>query len=109
MPTSRNARGVDVMCFSLDGKKKLLLQVKSLTKRNPVPLGTDPEKFMGDFWVIVTEAICDKPICYILTPKQVRSMAHRGEKDGKVSYWLQPKSYAVPTFLEKWDQIGPGC
>lgn len=109
MPTSRNARGVDVMCFSLDGETKLLLQVKSLTKRNPVPLGTAPEKLMGDFWVIVTGATCDKPICYILTPKEVKRMAHRGEKDGKVSYWLQPRQYAVEEFCEQWDRIGPGC
>jgi len=109
MPTSRNARGVDVMCFSLDGKAKFLLQVKSLSKRNPVPLGNDPEKFMGDFWVIVTEAISDKPTCYILAPDQVKAMAHKGVKDGKVSYWLQPKQYAVPEFCEQWNRIGCGC
>lgn len=60
MPTSRNARGVDVMCFSLDGKRTLLLQVKSLSRRKPpVPLGKDVENFMGDFWVIVTEATAE--------------------------------------------------
>ncbi|NLX99275.1 MAG: hypothetical protein GXY83_24320 [Rhodopirellula sp.] len=56
MPTSRNARGVDVMCFSLDGKKKLLLQVKSLSKRNPLMLGADLGRLMGDFWIIVVRA-----------------------------------------------------
>ena len=34
MPTSRNAKGIGVMCFSLGGKRTLLLQVKSLSKRN---------------------------------------------------------------------------
>ena len=107
MPTSRNAKGVDVMCYSLDGKTKLLLQVKSLTRRNqPVPLGKDTDRFMGDFWVIVTEATSDKPTCYILTPEQVKDKAHRGKRDGKVSYWLQPKQYAE--FCEQWKRIGSG-
>ncbi len=96
------------MCFSLDGHAKYLLQVKSLSKRNPVPLGNDRDKFMGDYWIIVTGATCDKPTCYILTPAQVGRMAHRGEKNGKVSYWLQPKQYAVDEFREKWDLIGMG-
>jgi hypothetical protein len=74
-----------------------------------VPLGNDPEKFMGDYWVIVTEATAEKPTCYILTPGQVKSMAHRGEKNGKVSYWLQPKQYALAEFCEQWSLIGPGC
>lgn len=64
---------------------------------------------MGDFWVIVTKATCEQPTCYILTPEQVRDMAHKGEKDGKVSYWLQPKQYAVAEFCEQWDRIGSGC
>jgi hypothetical protein len=110
MPTSRNARGVDVMCFSLDGKNTLLLQVKSLSRRKaPVPLGKDVEGFMGDYWIIVTEATADKPTCYILTPEQVRSMAHKGEKDGRISCWLPHKRYAVEEFCEQWNRIGPGC
>ena len=110
MPTSRNARGVDVICFSMDGKRKLLLQVKSLSRQKPpVPLGKDTEKLMGDYWVIVTEALTEKPSCYILTPHQVQRMAHRGEKDGRISYWLQPKQYAVQDYLEKWELIGRGC
>ncbi len=41
MPTSRNARGIDVMCFSMDGTRMLSVQVKSLSKKNPVPIGVD--------------------------------------------------------------------
>ena len=108
MPTSRNAKGIDVMCFSLGGKRTLLLQVKSLSKRNPVPLGNSVEKFMGDYWIIVTKATCDTPVSFILTPDQVKSRAHRGEKNGKVSFWLQPKDYAVEDFQEKWELIGLG-
>lgn len=40
MPTARNARGIDVVAYSRDGNRYLGLQVKSLSKRAPVPLGT---------------------------------------------------------------------
>lgn len=108
MPTSRTARGVDVMCFSTDGKKKLLLQVKSLSKKNPVPLGKSLDRLMGDFWVIVTKATSTNPTCFILTPDQVKKMHHKGVKDGEDSYWLQPKQYAVDAYREKWEHIGRG-
>ena len=40
MPTARNARGIDVVAYSRDGKRYIGIQVKSLSKRVPVPLGT---------------------------------------------------------------------
>ncbi len=86
----------------------LTIQVKSLSKRNPVPLGNDLDKIMGDFWIIANSLGTGKPETFILLPHEVRAMAHRGEKDGKVSYWLQPKQYAIEEFEEKWDGIGNG-
>lgn len=108
MPTSRNARGVDVVCFSMDGHKMLTFQIKSLSKRNPVPLGNDIEKLIGDFWIVVVNVITEHPETYILLPHEVKAMAHKGEKNDKISYWLQPKQYAIDAFREKWDRIGHG-
>ena len=109
MPTSRNARGVDVMCFSLDGKRKLLLQVKSLSKRNPLMLGSNLGNLMGDYWIIVTNATGEKPSCYIVTPDQVRKLAKPGVMSGKAQHWLLANHFAVDKFYEKWELIGPGC
>jgi hypothetical protein len=109
MPTSRNARGVDVMCFSLDGKRRLLLQVKSLSKRQPLILGSDLGRLMGDYWVIVTGATGDKPKCYILRPDEVRRLANSGKMSGKVNHWLRADKYDTDEFREKWDRIRPGC
>jgi len=103
--TSRNARGIDIICYSMDGNKMVSIQVKSLSKRNPVPLGKDLSKIMADFWVIINDAISEKPNAYIMKPKEVKDRAHRGEKEGRVSYWLQPKAYAVEEFYEKWERI----
>jgi hypothetical protein len=86
----------------------LTFQIKTLSKKSPVPLGTCLDRILGDFWIIVNEAASDAPKCYILLPHEIRAMAHRGEKDGRVSFWLQPRSYAVAEFEENWSRIGRG-
>ena len=106
MPTARNTRGIDVVCFSVDGKTMRTIQVKSLTKAVPVPLGTDIEKkIMGDFWVIVNSLGTGHPRAYILLPHEVLDLAVRNS-GGKRAYWLPLKQYAVDAFEEQWQRIG---
>ena len=97
MPTSRNAKGIDVVAYSQceSANKFIGIQVKTLSKKSPVPLGTAHRKADGDFWIIVTGVGegGQKLNCYILKPSDVDALKHRGEKNGKVSYWLQPKAY----------------
>jgi len=108
MPTARNARGVDIVAYNRDCSRMISVQVKTLSKRTPVPLGTTLDKVMGHFWVIVNNVLAD-PQTYIMLPDEVRHLAHRGEKDGRVSFWLQPDAYCVAEFHEAWDRIGePG-
>lgn len=108
MPTARNARGVDIIAYSQDATRKLAIQVKALSKRNPVPLGTSLEKVMGDFWVVVNKVTSSAPSAFIMLPTEVRELAHRGEKESRVSFWLQPTSYDQERFKEKWERIGHG-
>ena len=108
MPTARNARGVDIIAYSRDASRFVGVQVKALSKRNPVPLGTSLDKIMGDFWVIVNKVAAPTPSAFILLPSEVRERAHRGEKDGRVSYWLQPGDYEQDPFREAWERIGHG-
>ena len=42
MPTARNARGVDVIAYDRGATRMIALQVKTLSKRDPVPLGSGP-------------------------------------------------------------------
>ena len=107
MPTSRNARGVDIIAYNNDATRFIGIQVKALTKRDPVPLGTSLEKVIGDFWIIVNK-VASSPSAFILLPSEVKQLAHRGEKEGRVSYWLQPKVYDQELFRKAWDRIGPG-
>jgi hypothetical protein len=108
MPTARNARGIDILIYSQDAVRKLTIQVKALSKRNPVPLGAKLDNLFGDFFVVCNNVASDTPACYVLTPTEVAGLAHKGEKEGKFSYWLQPKDYAVSEFHEKWLRIGKG-
>ena len=108
MPTARNARGVDIIAYSRDATRFVGVQVKALSKRTPVPLGTSLDKVMGDFWIIVNK-VATAPSAYVLLPSEVIERAHRGEKDGRVSYWLQPTDYEHDAFKEAWARIGLGA
>ncbi len=107
MPTARNARGIDVIAYDATGENFLGIQVKALSKRDPVPLGLDLDKLMGDWWAIVTN-VTSAPVAYVMTPAEVRAAAHRGEKDGRVSFWLQPPKYDADAYREAWGRIGRG-
>ena len=48
MPTARNAKGIDLIAYRLDGPSYVGVQVKSLSKRNAVPLGTSLDNTTGD-------------------------------------------------------------
>jgi hypothetical protein len=111
MPTSRNARGIDIIIYNKAGDQFKGIQVKTLTKRNPVPLGKSLDKIMGDHWVIVNNLGKgdDSPNIFILDPAQVKAFAHEGKSTtGEVSYWLQPAAYDKLEFKDQWLKIGHG-
>jgi hypothetical protein len=105
MPTARNARGIDIIAYNKEGTKYIGIQVKTLSKRNPVPLGNSLDKVMGDYWIIVND-VTKEPNAFILLPDEVKELAHKGEKEGRVSYWLQPNVYDIESFKEAWHRIG---
>ena len=90
MPTARNARGIDLVAYDASGKRFVGIQIKSLSKRAPVPFGRSAEDLMDDWWIIVSNATSEAPRSYIVNPDEVKRLAHRGEKDGRISHWLQP-------------------
>ena len=105
IPTARNARGVDIIAYNHDCTRMIGVQVKTLSKKSPVPLGKSPVKVMGDFWVIVNN-VATSPQTYVLLPEEVRERVDQKEKNGIVSHWLQPPSYCLQEFHEAWHRIG---
>jgi hypothetical protein len=108
MPTARNAKGIDILIYSQDATRTHTVQVKALSSRDPVPLGTSLEGLIGNFFIVCRNVARDTPECFVLTPGQVRDLAHKNEKNSKITYWLQPKQYEQSLFHEKWDRIGKG-
>src|ERR1043166_7073935 len=80
MPTSRNARGVDIVIYSQDGRGKLAIQVKALSAERAVPWGGSVDCFFGDWVIICTNAASQKPLCFILEPEEVRDLVLRSEE-----------------------------
>ena len=110
MPTARNARGVDVIAYSQDAARKVAIQVKALSERAAVPLSTSLNGLFGDYVVVCRKVQKDEPECFVLTPAEVRERAHeeKSRKDGKASFWLEPKDYEEKQFEEAWTRIGSG-
>jgi len=63
MPTARNTRGIDIVAYSQDAKRKLAVQVKTLSDRAPVPLGKHLDGLIGDLLVVCRRAASDVPEC----------------------------------------------
>lgn len=91
MPTSRNARGIDLLAYDAYGKDCLGIQIKALSGTGAVPLGTKPlDNLMGDWWIVITD-VATEPECYILTPDEVSKLAVR-DKNAAMAYWLPRKN-----------------
>ncbi len=69
MPTARNARGIDIVAYNSDGSCFKGIQVKSLRKRNSVPMGGSLDNIGGDFWVIVNDVL-EKPNSFVMLPSR---------------------------------------
>lgn len=105
MPTSRNARGIDIVIYSQDGARKHTVQIKSLREKYPVPLGKNLDTLFADYLIICTN-VMDKPELFVTTPNEIHRKIHKGEKDGRISYWLQTKDYKQ--FKDNWDILPSG-
>lgn len=109
MPTARNARGIDVLAYSQDGSRTVTVQVKALSKRNPVPIGAKTDALIADFVVIVGGAQGDSPTAYVLTKDEaIRNIRRVKLKNGSPFNFIEPKHYDLDVFREQWSKIGRG-
>lgn len=104
LPTSRNARGIDLVIYSRDAKRKHTIQVKTLRKRNPVPFGNKPS-LMADY-LVICRVSGEKPETFVTTIDNIRNRIVKKTKNEKSSYWLIPKNYEE--FKDNWSIIGNG-
>jgi hypothetical protein len=98
--------GIDLVIYSRDAKRKHTIQVKTLSKKNPVPVGTNLDSLIAEYLIVCTKVFDEKPEVFVTEIDAIKSRIHEGIKDGKKSYWLQPKNYEE--FRDDWEIIGKG-
>ena len=94
LSTSRNAKGVDIIIYSQDAKKTHTIQVKALSKKDPVPLGSNLDNLFAEYLIICCN-VMDKPELFVdEIDEDLKKIIHkRINNQGITSYWLQPKDY----------------
>ena len=89
MPTSRNARVVDIVIYSQDGLRKHTIQVKSLNKRNPVPIGTNLDSLFADYLIICRNVLKESLEVFIASINEaMKTGIHRVEAEKDECYKL---------------------
>lgn len=106
LPTSRNAKGVDIVAYSQDARRTRTIQVKSLSKRAPVPFGRSGLTSIAEYVIVCRKVFDDKPEMFILKGAEVKKSVHVGVGSYGESHWLQPKDYEG--FKDRWSIIGDG-
>lgn len=108
LPTSRNAKGIDIIIYSQNASRNETIQVKTLSKRNPVPLGNSLNNLVSKYLLICVRNYPHEPICYVMKTTEVKDSAQKSEKDGRISYWLRQPDYENDKYKGKWERIGHG-
>ena len=107
MPTSRNARGVDIIIYNHDASKRHTIQVKSLTKKGAaVPLGGSLDSLqMNDYIIICSSVYTAQPEVFIVKPIEItnKMLKKRINEKGKISYWFSSSEYEK--FAGRWEII----
>ena len=105
LPTSRNARGIDIVIYNQDATCTHTIQVKTLSKKSPVPLGSKLDNLIAEYLIVCREVFNEKPEVFVIKiDEQIKNRIHKGIKEGRKSYWFQPKNYEE--FKDNWDIIG---
>jgi hypothetical protein len=104
LPTSRNARGVDLVIYNEDATQTHTLQVKALSELDAVPLGPSLDHLIAEYLVVCTHVMTVKPAAFVMHTSDVIAQAHLDGQPPKASYWLEPKSYKGHP--AGWDLIG---
>lgn len=105
MPTSRNARGVDIIAYNRNCSTFKTIQVKTLSRKSAVPLGSTIDNIIAEYWIIVNQ-VQTNPQSYIMLADEVRMAAHRLVRNDSVSFWIEVPSYSLDNYLEAWHRIG---
>ncbi len=106
MPTARNAKGVDIVGYDENGKA-FTVQVKTLTKRNAIPLTGNGSHLMADYFVVVVLEGKYSGM-YVWTREEMRkaNISIFTGKDGKKQHWFESKVWTKDAAsANAWEKI----
>jgi hypothetical protein len=106
LPTSRNAKAVDIVAYHEDDPRPVTLQVKAMSAPRNICLGPTPKCCADYFIVCVLQSKESLPKCYVF---RLDDVARHDDSirlyAGK--HWLQRKAFATQEYAERWDRILP--
>ena len=105
LPTSRNAKGIDILAYGKHGEKFLTIQAKGYTQTAAIGPFIKRTDVIADFYIVACDVYCS-PRTYILSKNEVELLLTPPDKKGYL--WVQFKDYGKPDFLGKWDKVGFG-
>lgn len=101
MPTSRNAKGPDVVAYTADGCRFFTFQVKAMSKLANINLGASLESVRSSWWVVIF-GVNKEAQSLILTPDEVKASCRMY----KEKYWAQGCELANnQNALNNWNRI----
>ncbi|WP_141631549.1 hypothetical protein [Rhodopirellula baltica] len=100
LPTSRNARGADIIVYNEEQTKFSTVQVKAMTKLTNISLGKSTDLVQCDWWVVVMN-VYEQPFAHVLTRSEVIDSA----KLYSDCHWAQGKALATSHTLNAWERI----
>lgn len=100
LPTSRNAKGADIVAYTPDQTRFLTFQVKTMSKLSNIDLGKSLDDIRSDWWIIVTNAY-DLPTAYILTPNELKATAKVYDE----RHWAQGTKFDTEATRNAWGRI----
>ncbi|MEM5853741.1 MAG: hypothetical protein QW228_05220 [Candidatus Aenigmatarchaeota archaeon] len=110
MPTSRNTKGVDIVVYSQNYKRKYTIQVKSLRKKDNVRLGSNLENLCADFLIIcvnleTTPEIFITKVSELKKHNNVSKYVSKSGKGRKRIYYIKPTKYKD---FKNWRELENG-
>ena len=100
MPTSRNAKGSDIIAYTSDQKQFLTFQVKTQSKLSNIDLGKTLDADCSNWWVVVVNAY-ELPTAFILSPDEIRASV----KVYNGRHWAQGTRFAAEPMKNAWGRI----
>lgn len=114
MPTTRNAKGADIIAIDPDSHRFIRVQTKARRMAEPpggfaVGADLDAAAHSVDWWIVIVGCHTASPTSFILAPEEIVGCAL--QYDGK--WWLQPRprhhltyGFLDERFREAWVRLG---